>query len=49
MRDAMLQYKEATGTAYDPHNGYAQVPAGNRMAFMYYGQIDALESLLEDI
>lgn len=45
---ATLKYQEHAGKPYDAGNGYAQVPEGNTMAFMAYGQIRALKSIWAD-
>lgn len=42
-------YYDVTGTPYDPSNGYAQVPLSNQMAGIYYGQIEALDEILDDL
>jgi hypothetical protein len=45
---AVAQYEVETGKEYDPRNGYAQVPKDNFQAFMTYGKIITLKSILEE-
>jgi hypothetical protein len=42
------EYKEVTGIEYDSTNGTQQVPFRNTEAWLVYGAIDALGSLLDD-
>jgi hypothetical protein len=45
---AIARYEVEAGKEYDPCDGYSQVPENNFRAFVTYGKIITLKSILEE-